>query len=120
MKGDPLETFKKFAKKVSQSRKNMHKKFLVEDDNLNSSSAEDSQGLVRTCQVLDQSLHVPLLALQVLDQSSPYQSWGILEIRCEGLKHGTTQNRFRSYKDRIGAGLSRNNSVITCLTSTSG
>ena len=39
--------------------------------NLNSRTAKDSQGLVRTCQVLDQSLHVPLLDLQVLDQSLP-------------------------------------------------
>ena len=39
------------------------------DKNLNSRAAKDSQGLVRTCQVLDQSLHVPRLALQVLDQS---------------------------------------------------
>ena len=69
--GNPFKTFKKFAKKISQSRKNLHKKFLVKDDNLNSSSAKDSQGLVRTSQVLDQSLHVPLLALQVLDQSLP-------------------------------------------------
>ena len=46
------------------------------DKNLNSRTAKDSQGLVRTCQVLDQSLPVPLLALQVLNQS-----WGILEIR---------------------------------------
>ena len=36
---------------------------------MNSRTAEDSQGLVRTCQVLEQSLHVPLLALEVLDQS---------------------------------------------------
>ena len=41
------------------------------DKNLNSRVAKDSQGLVRTCQVLDQSLHVPFLALQVLDQSLP-------------------------------------------------
>ena len=41
------------------------------DKNLNSRTAKDSQGLVRTCQVLDQSLHVPLLALQVLDQYLP-------------------------------------------------
>ena len=34
-------------------------------------AAKDSQRLVRTCQVLDQSLPVPLLALQVLDQSLP-------------------------------------------------
>ena len=37
------------------------------DKNLNSGTAKDSQGLVRTCQVLDQFLHVSLLALQVLD-----------------------------------------------------
>ena len=55
------------------------------DKILNSRTAKDSQGLVRTCQVLDQSLQVPLLALQVL--TSPYQSWGILEIRCPGLEH---------------------------------
>ena len=36
------------------------------DLNLNSRIAKDSQGLVRTCQILDQSLHEPLLALQVL------------------------------------------------------
>ena len=36
------------------------------DQNLNSRTAKDLQGLVRTCQVLDQSLHVPLLALPVL------------------------------------------------------
>ena len=41
------------------------------DKILNSRTAKDSQGLVRTCQVLDQSLQVPLLALQVLDQSLP-------------------------------------------------
>ena len=41
------------------------------DKILNSRSAKDSQGLVRTCQVLDQSLQVPLSALQVLDQSLP-------------------------------------------------
>ena len=41
------------------------------DKNLNSRTAKDSQGLVKTCQVLDKSLHVPLLALQVLDQSLP-------------------------------------------------
>ena len=29
MKGDPLETLKKFAKKRSQSKKNLHKKFFV-------------------------------------------------------------------------------------------
>ena len=39
------------------------------DKILNSRTAKDSQGLVRTCQVLDQSLQVPLLALQVLGQS---------------------------------------------------
>ena len=38
---------------------------------LNSRTANDSQGLVRTCQVLDQSLQVPLLALKFLDQSLP-------------------------------------------------
>ena len=36
------------------------------DKNLSSRTAKDSQGLVKTYQVLDQSLHVPLLALQVL------------------------------------------------------
>ena len=36
------------------------------DKNLNSRSVNDSQGLVRTCQVLDQSLHAPHLALPVL------------------------------------------------------
>ena len=41
------------------------------DKILNSTTAKDYQGLVRTCQVLDQSLQVPLLALQVLDQSLP-------------------------------------------------
>ena len=41
------------------------------DKNLNSRTAKDSQGLVRTCQVLDHSLQVPLLALQVLYQSLP-------------------------------------------------
>ena len=41
------------------------------DKILNFRTAKDSQGLVRTCQVLDQSLPVPLLALQVLDQSLP-------------------------------------------------
>ena len=41
------------------------------DKNLNSRTAKDSQGLARTCQVLDQSLHVSLVALQVLDQSLP-------------------------------------------------
>ena len=41
------------------------------DKNLNSRTAKDSQGLVSTCQVLDQSLHVPLLDLQALDQSLP-------------------------------------------------
>ena len=53
---------------------------LVLYKNLNSrTAAKDSQRLVRTCQVLDQSLHVlPLLALQVLDQfslASPGESW---------------------------------------------
>ena len=41
------------------------------DKNLNSRTAKDSQGLVRSCQTMDQSLQVPLLALQVLDQSLP-------------------------------------------------
>ena len=38
---------------------------------MNSRTAKDFQGLVRTCQDLDESLHVPLLALQVLGQSLP-------------------------------------------------
>ena len=41
------------------------------DKSLNSRTAKNTQGLVKTCQVLDQSLPVPLLALQVLDQSLP-------------------------------------------------
>ena len=47
--------------------------------NLNSKTVKDSQGLVRSCQVLDQPLHLPLSTLPVL---------GILEIRCQGLEHG--------------------------------
>ena len=41
------------------------------DKKLNSSlrTAKDSQGRLRTCQVLNQSLNMPLLALEVLDQS---------------------------------------------------
>ena len=49
----------------------MHGHVTRTDKNLNSRTAKYSQGLVRTCQVLDQSLQVPLLALQVLDQSLP-------------------------------------------------
>ena len=41
------------------------------DKYLNSRTAKDSQERITTYQVLDQSLHVPLLALQVLDQSFP-------------------------------------------------
>ena len=41
------------------------------DKNILSSPYKFSQGLVRTCQVLEKSLQVPLLALQVLDQSLP-------------------------------------------------
>ena len=38
------------------------------DKNLNSRTAKDSQGLARTCQILDQSLHMSLLDLQVLEK----------------------------------------------------
>ena len=41
------------------------------DKNLNAKTAKDSQCLERTCQVLDQSLLVPLLALEILEQSLP-------------------------------------------------
>ena len=41
------------------------------DKNLYSRTAKDIQGLLRTYQLPDQSLQVPLLALQVLNQSWP-------------------------------------------------
>ena len=41
------------------------------DKILTSRTVKNSQGLVRACQVLDQSLQVSLLGLQVLDQSLP-------------------------------------------------
>ena len=70
------------------------------DKNLNSRTAKDSQELARTCQVLDQSLHVPLLALQVLGNPGDTLT-----------RTGTrkTQNQFRAYKGRIDARFSCNN-----------
>ena len=41
------------------------------DKNLNAWTVEDSQELTRTRRVLDQSLHVPLLASHLLDQFLP-------------------------------------------------
>ena len=58
---------------LEQQRRKKHVTVIVglfystpTDRNLNSRTAKDWQALVRICQVLYQSLHVPLLALQVL------------------------------------------------------
>ena len=77
------------------------------DKNLNSRTAKYSQGLVRTCQVLDQSLQVPLLALQVLDQSLPVLGNPGDTLPRTGIQK--IQNRFRAYKGQIGAKYSWNN-----------
>ena len=74
------------------------------DKILNSRTAKDSQGLVRTCQVLDQSLQVPLLALQVL--TSPGESW---RYAAQDWNTEKIQNQFRAYKGQIGAKYSWNN-----------
>ena len=68
------------------------------DKILNSRTAKDSQGLVRTCQVLDQSLQVPLLALQVLDQSLP-----VLENPGDTLPRTGTQKKSKTNSGLIRA-----------------
>ena len=77
------------------------------DKKMHSRTAKDSRGLTRTCQVLDQSLHLPLFALQVMDQSLPVLGNPGDTPRTETRK---IQNQCRAYKGRIGAIFSSNNS----------
>ena len=53
------------------------------DKNLNSRTAKNSQGPARAFQVLYQSLPVTVLALQVLDQSLPGESWNTEQLKTD-------------------------------------